>query len=614
MNDLDMMKLHDRDEFRDLVRMHLSFLVNVAFHHDEDAGRNESESGTKHHGGLGCGKQGGVMDGAKLTEEGVCQIYQIIQFLEQPQQIVTEGIFRKHGNLKKQQVLKQMLNQGAVINLDDGEFSVHECASVLKGFLQELPEPLLTDAHFEAHTQVAQMGAQNRLRQKKHQEKAASGGSVTAGVAEQLQYKLQQHKQLHSLQLLMLLLPDPNYNILKDLLLFLHKVAENSERNKMNALNLGTLFAAHLMCPREMSSEELQVNHGLYAEAVAFIIEKAPALFDRNKPPPKLLEDIKLFNARKCATPKIDRHLSASSFVTPSATTPKRLSKKSLARTPATPGTPTSGAINDDTSSSPVVNTIFSFVDHTKSREIATSQNTETALAELYAQVQSMPESAKKKRLIKQFNEANGCGTPKAAKNSSQGEAGAKSVGHKLKMPGKEIFNWVVPKAAKATVKHVEGKKSGSYNLKASESAARGTIRNHAAEDATTPTFILRKSTSSCSDDEAILAGCTPVKTLKPVNLIVTPSTPKAENQNNLYCKNSAQIAYSAMVDECDSMAETKQLGVGPSSSSTTLSPSSSSSKSSEDSSDNEAMLLQQIHHIKTPKPEYKSSDKENFV
>ena len=51
------------------------------------------------------------------------------------------------------------------------------------------------------------------------------------------------------------------------------------------------------------------------------------------------------------------------------------------------PGTPTSGAINDDTSSSPVVNTIFSFVDHTKSREIATSQNTETALAELYAQV-----------------------------------------------------------------------------------------------------------------------------------------------------------------------------------------------------------------------------------
>ena len=89
------------------------------------------------------------------------------------------------------------------------------------------PKALLTDfrIHYRLESlgkklQVAQMGAQNRLRQKKHQEKAASGGSVTAGVAEQLQYKLQQHKQLHSLQLLMLLLPDPNYNILKVCSLF----------------------------------------------------------------------------------------------------------------------------------------------------------------------------------------------------------------------------------------------------------------------------------------------------------------------------------------------------------------------------------------------------------
>ena len=72
---------------RIFCRMHLSFLVNVAFHHDEDAGRNESESGTKHHGGLGCGKQGGggVMDGAKLTEEGVCQVSSL--YLNQVQQL-----------------------------------------------------------------------------------------------------------------------------------------------------------------------------------------------------------------------------------------------------------------------------------------------------------------------------------------------------------------------------------------------------------------------------------------------------------------------------------------------------------------------------------------------
>ena len=41
------------------------------------------------------------------------------------------------------------------MDLDRGEFSVHECASVLKTFLSELPEPLLSDRFFHAHCQVA---------------------------------------------------------------------------------------------------------------------------------------------------------------------------------------------------------------------------------------------------------------------------------------------------------------------------------------------------------------------------------------------------------------------------------------------------------------------------
>ena len=50
-----------------------------------------------------------------------------------------------------------------------------------------------------------------------------------------------------------------------------------------------------------------------------------------------------------------------------------------------------------------MVNTIFSFVDHTKSREIATSQNTETALAELYAQVRvnNIAKLSKETRIFK---------------------------------------------------------------------------------------------------------------------------------------------------------------------------------------------------------------------
>ena len=44
--------------------------------------------------------------------------------------------------------------KGVVIDLDGGEFSVHECSGVLKSFLSDLPEPLLTDACYRAHCQV----------------------------------------------------------------------------------------------------------------------------------------------------------------------------------------------------------------------------------------------------------------------------------------------------------------------------------------------------------------------------------------------------------------------------------------------------------------------------
>jgi hypothetical protein len=65
---------------------------------------------------------------------------------------------------------------------------------------------------------------------------------------------------------------------------------------------------------------------------------------------------------------------------------------------------------------SPVVNTIFSFVDRQRTKEVTCESTTDTALAELYAQVQAMPESAQKKRLIAKLNDANGYGTPKIRK------------------------------------------------------------------------------------------------------------------------------------------------------------------------------------------------------
>ena len=41
----------------------------------------------------------------------IFQVYQIIEYLGRKHNITCEGIFRKHGNLKKQQALKERLNK-----------------------------------------------------------------------------------------------------------------------------------------------------------------------------------------------------------------------------------------------------------------------------------------------------------------------------------------------------------------------------------------------------------------------------------------------------------------------------------------------------------------------
>ena len=69
--------------------------------------------------------------------------------------IIQEGIFRRTGKLTRQQDLKNALYHGLPLDLSEGKFSVHDCASVLKGFLADLPEPLLTDLHYPVHCQIA---------------------------------------------------------------------------------------------------------------------------------------------------------------------------------------------------------------------------------------------------------------------------------------------------------------------------------------------------------------------------------------------------------------------------------------------------------------------------
>jgi hypothetical protein len=55
-----------------------------------------------------------------------------------------EGIFRKTGSVSRQNELKYLVNQLKPLNLDS-EYTAHDVASVLKSFLNDLPEPILSE-------------------------------------------------------------------------------------------------------------------------------------------------------------------------------------------------------------------------------------------------------------------------------------------------------------------------------------------------------------------------------------------------------------------------------------------------------------------------------------
>lgn len=61
------------------------------------------------------------------------------------------------GNSVRQQALKELLNSGADVDLESGDFHPNDVATLLKTFLGELPEPLLTHRHFHAHLKIAGM-------------------------------------------------------------------------------------------------------------------------------------------------------------------------------------------------------------------------------------------------------------------------------------------------------------------------------------------------------------------------------------------------------------------------------------------------------------------------
>ncbi|XP_037952908.1 uncharacterized protein LOC119683326 [Teleopsis dalmanni] len=433
INDLsdEEIALHMREsnfeKYRSLVRMHLSFELELNEFdlpcHEivyEDKGKwkkwNRISKKQRHHLSAVCSTttKGSNSSGGSPTE-GLHQqidagflfhLKEIKEFLLLEKNITQEGIFRKTGSVSRQNELRIQIQSNKALELECSSYSAHDCATVFKGYLAELPEPVLTDAHYPAHLQLAPLciGASYM----------ASTSNTFKGLNTEHQ-KREEHL-LNSIQLLLLLLPYDNRQLLMHIIDLLYAAAQQEHLNKMCAENLATLFAPHLICPRNMPPEALHYLSKKMSSIIAYMVTKGTKIFEM---PAKLSTDIKAYflerKRKKTMSPEL--------------------------------------TLDESISDISAVETVYTFVDREKTLAAHTTNTTDTELAQLYAHIQSLPESSKKRRLIKQFNRQNGQGTPlqlvvmNRIKNSDAGRS-AKSLGESIK---KHIFHKAMYRTPKRT-------------------------------------------------------------------------------------------------------------------------------------------------------------------
>lgn len=344
---VDQLRKENPEQYIILVKMHLSFILDL----NTDDSEKEQEKPKR--------SKRTIKKKSKMTSnventsnmKGLNNIYILLTHISTEPNILSEGLFRITGSIVRQQELKNLINKDDILLSDCSleNYSVHDCASVLKGFLSDLDEPLLTDAHYTAYQQIAELCKNlepNEIR------------------------------ILQAIQLLILLLPEKNRLLLKALLHLLNKTASFEKCNKMSADSLATLFTPHLICPKHLSPQDLHMISQSMKCVISLMISKVKHIFAI---PVTLATDIRAYimeqKRKQSLTPEIDLNES----------------------------------ISDTTSTA---NTVFTFVDREKTAQAHISNPTETALAQLYAHIQSLPDSSKKRKLIKQFNKENGQGTP----------------------------------------------------------------------------------------------------------------------------------------------------------------------------------------------------------
>ncbi|KAG8519588.1 Rho GTPase-activating protein 1 [Galemys pyrenaicus] len=148
----------------------------------------------------------------------------------------TEGIFRRSANTQVVKEVQQKYNMGVPVDFDQYDKS-HLPAVILKTFLRELPEPLLT---FDLYPHV--VGFLGRP------SPAQPGAPMTwAPFVTDIDESQRVEATLQALRTL----PEENYQVLRFLTAFLVQVSAHCDQNKMTSTNLSIVFGPNLLWAKD---------------------------------------------------------------------------------------------------------------------------------------------------------------------------------------------------------------------------------------------------------------------------------------------------------------------------------------------------------------------------
>ncbi|KAM6962551.1 unconventional myosin-IXb [Aplochiton taeniatus] len=131
--------------------------------------------------------------------------------------LYTEGIYRKSGSANRMKELHQLLETNPhTVCLDD--YPIHTVAGLLKQWLRELPDPIMTFIHYSDFLRAVELP--------------------------------EKQEQLHALYKTLEELPTANFNTLERLIFHLVRVSKDEAHNRMSPNSLAIVFAPCILrCP-----------------------------------------------------------------------------------------------------------------------------------------------------------------------------------------------------------------------------------------------------------------------------------------------------------------------------------------------------------------------------